>query len=105
MPKNSFTLFVGAVLRFALVPLFFFVPLSSNENEPFVDSDLFTILLTLCFGGTNGYLASAAMTIGPQLLPNGPERDLGSTILLFFLTSGLFSGALTSLLSVKLAGA
>mmetsp|Transcript_6513 Transcript_6513/g.8280 ORF Transcript_6513/g.8280 Transcript_6513/m.8280 type:complete len:247 (+) Transcript_6513:140-880(+) len=103
LPQNELLLFVFALLRFLMLPLFFMVPLSDSTISPTFNSDIFSILLTFVFGGTNGYVCSAVMVLGPQLLANGPDRDFGSTLLLFFLTLGLLTGSLLSLLSVNIA--
>ena len=99
--ENAGRLFWLASLRVLMIP-FFFMTRVNGESEAWLSWDGFPFVLMILLGGTNGYLATCIMVVGPRTLPNGNGRDLASTLHLFALTIGLLAGATLSLGLIKL---
>ena len=63
---------------------------------------LFFFVAVIFFAFSNGYLASAAMMLGPTLV-SPKDQSTAGTIMIFALTIGLFAGGALSFLCVYIS--
>ena len=99
---NSKSILPFACLRFLFIPLFLLCNLSNNGLPVAFKSDFFPIFIDALFALTNGYLASSAMMLGPQLV-SAKDSGVAGTIMIFCLTLGLFAGGCLSFLVVYIS--
>ncbi|KAL6657810.1 hypothetical protein ACP70R_005590 [Stipagrostis hirtigluma subsp. patula] len=78
-------LLIATFSRFLLVPAFYYTAKYGGQG--------WMILLTSFLGLSNGYLTVCILTEAPKGF-KGPEQNALGNILVFFLLSGLFSGAI-----------
>ncbi|XP_041790070.1 equilibrative nucleoside transporter 1-like [Chelmon rostratus] len=94
--KDSLLLPVSIVCRLVFVPLFMLCNVQPRLHLPvFFHHDGWFIFFMIVFAFSNGYLASLCMCFGPKnVLPH--EAETAGTIMAFFLSLGLASGAALS---------
>ncbi|XP_061687069.1 peroxisomal ATPase PEX6-like isoform X9 [Syngnathoides biaculeatus] len=94
--KDSALLPVLVACRAALVPALMLCNVQPRRHLPVVfRHDAFFAAFMLVFAFTNGYLASLAMCFGPKKVPPHEAETAGS-VMAFFLSLGLASGAALS---------
>lgn len=98
-PKH---LWFYAVLRIVFFPLFFLCNVANSSLPTIFSSDAWPILFMILFAFTNGYVASLGMMYGPSMVHHH-DMELAGTVMVLFLTLGLFSGSVTSFLSLFIA--
>ena len=81
-----------ALLRFLFIPLILLCNVSDSQLPVVFLNDSFPIIFEILFALTNGYLAAAAMMIGPTLVSSKDSGTAG-TIMIFCLTLGLMGGS------------
>lgn len=91
-------IWIPATSRVVFFPLFFSCNITNTQLPVLFHNDAFPIIFLILFAYSNGLVATKAMMTGPSLLK---ERDmnLGGTVMLWFLTVGLGSGAALSFVS------
>lgn len=88
-PNN---IWIPMLLRTAFFPLFLLCNIPGSQLGTVFTSDAWPIVFMFLFATSNGYLSSLCMMFGPGLVE---PRDTGvaGTMMVFFLTLGLLSGA------------
>mmetsp|Transcript_23420 Transcript_23420/g.73451 ORF Transcript_23420/g.73451 Transcript_23420/m.73451 type:complete len:483 (-) Transcript_23420:66-1514(-) len=81
--------------RSIFVPLFLLCHVDGTQLTVVFDNDAWPMIFMILFALSNGWLASIAMMQGPGLVPVA-DQELAGTMMLFFLTLGLFTGACLS---------
>jgi len=84
-------LWISVIARLIFVPLFIFC-----LKPRILSNDVISILLVIIFGASSGYLASVAMSLGPQQV-QPHEQELAGTIMITASTIGLVFGSVASL--------
>ena len=100
-------LFVAAAARLIFSVLFLFAK-SSSTDLPYVNSDLYSISIAICFAFSNGILMSLCFMVAPQVLPGDSTemtRQRGSDFMNFALACGLLGGSISSYIFHRLASA
>ncbi|TMS23054.1 Equilibrative nucleoside transporter 1 [Larimichthys crocea] len=94
--KDSLLLPVSILCRLVFIPLFMLCNVHPRLHLPvFFHHDGWFIFFMVLFAFSNGYLASLCMCFGPKnVLPH--EAETAGTIMAFFLSLGLASGAALS---------
>ncbi|KAG7999770.1 Equilibrative nucleoside transporter 1, partial [Nibea albiflora] len=94
--KDSLLLPVSIMCRLVFIPLFMLCNVHPRLHLPvFFHHDGWFIFFMVLFAFSNGYLASLCMCFGPKnVLPH--EAETAGTIMAFFLSLGLASGAALS---------
>jgi len=102
-----------SVVRFLSFPLFLLCNTGGgggSDGEDFLPlmnlfhTDLYSRILMLVFGFTNGFISSLAFTCAPALIPSKEEyQTVASTILNFALGIGLLGGSLFSFVYIRFA--
>eukprot|EP00602_Paraphysomonas_sp_CaronLab_P001382 CAMPEP_0185027674 /NCGR_PEP_ID=MMETSP1103-20130426/12912_1 /TAXON_ID=36769 /ORGANISM="Paraphysomonas bandaiensis, Strain Caron Lab Isolate" /LENGTH=388 /DNA_ID=CAMNT_0027561779 /DNA_START=194 /DNA_END=1360 /DNA_ORIENTATION=+ len=82
-------------LRVVFVPLFLLCNVSGSQLPVVFKSDAWPILFMIVFAFTNGHFSTMAMMFGPSMV-SARNSGLAGTIMIFFLTFGLLSGAAMS---------
>jgi equilibrative nucleoside transporter 1/2/3 len=103
-PATQDRLWIICALRLLFIPAFLFCSTGySRENGfDFFGNDVWPILFMAVFAASNGLLSSLLMMYGPQRAP--PENmDIAGTIMVTFLTFGLFTGSCLSFTVAPLA--
>lgn len=99
---TSKNIWIPVCLRLLFFPLFLLCNVSGSQLTTVFVSDAWPILFMVLFALSNGYLASLAMMLGPQLVKPS-DMQLTGTIMIFFLTIGLFGGAGMSFVSLVIS--
>lgn len=93
---------IPVALRLVFFPLFLLCNVGGSQLPTAFSSDAWPIIFMACFALSNGYLASLSMMLGPSLVKPG-DMQLTGTIMIFCLTTGLFSGAGFSFLTLYIS--
>jgi solute carrier family 29 (equilibrative nucleoside transporter), member 1/2/3 len=88
-----------AAMRVVFIPLFLLCNVSGTQLPVLFQADAFPVIFMVLFGLSNGYLCTLSMMLGPSLVPP-KDAGLAGTLMIFSLTIGLMSGAVTSVLMV-----
>ncbi|XP_065895385.1 equilibrative nucleoside transporter 1-like isoform X1 [Dysidea avara] len=103
-PKNRYVILVSTLCRVVLIPLLLLCNHKGSHTDNIVfKSDIFPILFNTILGVTNGYLATVCMILAPQSV-GSKKAETASTIMSFFLSSGLTTGALLSFVMLVIMG-
>mmetsp|Transcript_4930 Transcript_4930/g.19726 ORF Transcript_4930/g.19726 Transcript_4930/m.19726 type:complete len:503 (-) Transcript_4930:146-1654(-) len=81
--------------RIVFIPIFLLCNVEDTQLVVAFDDDSAPIIFMILFALTNGWFASLAMVQGPTLVPH-ESQELAGTAMVFFLTLGLFTGAIMS---------
>jgi equilibrative nucleoside transporter 1/2/3 len=92
-------IWIPVVLRVIYFPLFLLCNVSGSQFKAVFVSDAWPIIFMITFSLSNGYLASLCMMLSPQLVKS-TDMQLTGTMMIFFLTVGLFGGAGVSFISL-----
>jgi len=97
-------LWIVCALRVVFIPAFLFCATGfSRENGlDFFSFDLWPILFMAVFAFSNGLISSLLMMYGPSRVPH-QDMDIAGTIMVTFLTFGLFTGSCLSFAVAPLA--
>jgi equilibrative nucleoside transporter 1/2/3 len=101
--SNRLLLALLCLLRVAFIPLF----LLCNVNLPYrhipsvIQTDVVPIVAESLLGLTNGYLSTLSMMYAPRRVNIGPQVETAGALMSFFLALGLGTGALVSVLIIK----
>jgi len=103
-PRNKHIILILTISRIMFIPLFLMCNHKGSTNETILlKSDIYPIVFNTLMGLSNGYLATVCMIVAPQSVDsNNTER--ASTIMSFFLSSGLTIGASFSLVMLTILG-
>lgn len=91
-------LLVAAAARFIFPGLFLFAK-NSSTDLPYVDSDFYSISVSMAFAFSNGVLMSLCFMVAPLLLPEDSTemtRQRGSDLMNLNLACGLLGGSIAS---------
>lgn len=99
---SSTNVWIPSLMRWIFVPLLLHCNLEDGTQDVWFKNDAAPIIIVLFLGFTNGYVASSCMMLGPAMVSDD-KASLAGTIMLYALTLGLMSGALTSFAWVDFA--
>ena len=92
----------ASLARIIFFPLFMLCNVDQSQLPIIFTNDAFPILIMALFATSNGYISSACMIMGPQLVAP-KDSSLAGTMMVFFLTVGLACGGSISFLVVLIA--
>ena len=91
-----------ALLRIFFIPLVLTCNIPDSQFPTKLPYDAVFFVAVIFFAFSNGYLASAAMMLGPTLV-SPKDQSTAGTIMIFALTIGLFAGGALSFLCVYIS--
>jgi len=100
-------LWILSVARFGFIPLFLLCNTDSTGALTYVlfESDAWPIIFMALFAFSNGYLCSQFMMYGPLRVGDRVENQMqAGTMMVLFLTLGLFAGSCSSFALFPLNG-
>ena len=101
-PFHINTLWIASLSRVIFVPLFLLCDLPSTILPTLFPGIIWPIFFMLLFAFTNGYIASCSMMAAPKLIKNSNDLEICGTIMVGYLTLGLFLGSILSFLILPL---
>lgn len=99
-PERAYTYTYTAFARLVFVPLFLLCSMKATgttEILPMVFTHgVVPIIFMLLMAVSNGYVSSLCMMYGPTMVKDKAFTESAATMMVFFLTVGLFAGSFTS---------
>ncbi len=99
---DTSNIWIPVAMRVIYFPLFLLCNVYGSQFKTIFVSDAWPILFMITFALSNGYLASLCMMIAPGLV-NPTDMGITGTLMIFFLTIGLFSGAGMSFITLYIS--
>lgn len=101
-PKNKYIILILSISRIIFIPLLLTCNHKGSTTSLF-KSDIYPIMFNAAMGLSNGYFATLCMMLAPQSVDN-QNTERASTIMSFFLNTGLTVGALLSFAMLAILG-
>lgn len=103
-PRNKHVILLLTISRLVFIPLLLACNHKGSANEIILfKSDIYPITFNALMGLSNGYLATVCMILAPRCV-DSQNTERASTIMSFFLNSGLTTGALLSFIMLTILG-